>query len=618
MICIILVAGHGVVLEKEIQEDTSGNFAHLIGIPKALLPASAGAETGTILDCWWSALKSRQQFAEVYLVTNADKYKYYERWASAQEFPISNILNNGSTTLQNSIGAIADLNLVIQCKHIKRDIMVVAGDMLFNHNFEMGQVIDYFRLKKGSLSIYYELAEDETTLHRGIVEVDEASGRITKFLEKPQPHETTSRKASPVFYCLKKECLPLISTYCGQHTTRDARTLGKFMEWFVTQTTVYGMKLPTKFQLIGQIGLSEYKQWSAWFSSNQAQISSHPQPITCRCYARIGLIGNPSDGYFGKTISVTISNFWADVTIMESSRLKLAMHPLNDPTEFGSLSDLYGTSLKEGYLGGLRLLQATCKRFYQYCATHGIALARRNFTLRYDTNIPRQVGLAGSSAIISATLKCLMKFYNLTDKDIPKPLQPTFVLEVEKSELFIQAGLQDRVVQVYEGLVYMDFSKDIMDAHGYGVYEYLPISNLPSLWLAYLADPSDSGKIHSDVKQRWLRGDSEVIEAMKKFAELTDKAKVAIESRDYGSLADLMDQNFDLRRKLYGDDVIGEANLLMVDIARKHNSSAKFPGSGGAVIGMCRDPSKKMALMQELQEYGFVFCDVEPYISSVL
>eukprot|EP00731_Ephydatia_muelleri_P038563 Em0807g2a len=513
------------------------------------------------------------------------RYKYYERWASSHEFPISNILNNGSTTLENSHGAIADLNLVIQCKHIKRDVMVVAGDMLFNHNFEMGQVVDYFRLK--------------------------------------------------VFYCLKKESLPLISTYCNQHFTRQTRTLGKFMEWFVTQTVVYGMKLPTKFQLIGQIGLAEYRQWTAWFSANRAQLGSHPQPIMCRCYARIGLIGNPSDGYFGKTISVSISNFWADVTITESSRLKLAMHPLNDPTEFGSLSDLYGTSLKEGYLGGLRLLQATCKRFYQYCAMHGIALARRNFTLRYDTNIPRQVGLAGSSAIITATLKCLMRFYNLTEKacDIPKPLQPTFVLDVEKSELFIQAGLQDRVVQVYEGLVYMDFSKSIMDSQGQctefvefgairlsyynwiiaylspsptllgkglgcdvslsklrstpsillpinlpsvplttmcpspGMYEHLPIGNLPPLWLAYLADPSDSGKIHSNVKQRWLQGDHEVIEAMQKFVELTDKAKLAIESKDHESLANLMDQNFDLRRKLYGDEVIGEANLLMVEIA---------------------------------------------------
>jgi glucuronokinase len=68
----------------------------------------------------------------------------------------------------------------------------------------------------------------------------------------------------------------------------------------------------------------------------------------------------------------------------------------------------------------LRLLQATCKKFYHYCSSRGIALVKRNFTLKYDTNIPRQVGLAGSSAIVAATLKCLMAFFNLTEADMPK------------------------------------------------------------------------------------------------------------------------------------------------------------------------------------------------------
>ena len=80
--------------------------------------------------------------------------------------------------------------------------------------------------------------------------------------------------------------------------------------------------------------------------------------------------------------------------------------------------------------------------------SHRIALTRRNFTLSYDTNVPRQVGLAGSSAIVTATLKCLMAFFNLTSQDMPKTLQPQFILDVEKEELRINAGLQDRVVQV--------------------------------------------------------------------------------------------------------------------------------------------------------------------------
>lgn len=56
----------------------------------------------------------------------------------------------------------------------------------------------------------------------------------------------------------------------------------------------------------------------------------------------------------------------------------------------------------------------------------------------------------------------------------------------------------------------MDFDRDYMNQHGHGKYEKLDISLLPRLWLAYVADPEDSGKVHSNVKQRFLNGDQEV------------------------------------------------------------------------------------------------------------
>ena len=43
--------------------------------------------------------------------------------------------------------------------------------------------------------------------------------------------------------------------------------------------------------------------------------------IETRAFARAGLLGNPSDGYFGKTISVIIKNFGARVTMYESPEL---------------------------------------------------------------------------------------------------------------------------------------------------------------------------------------------------------------------------------------------------------------------------------------------------------
>ena len=58
--------------------------------------------------------------------------------------------------------------------------------------------------------------------------------------------------------------------------------------------------------------------------------------------------------------------------------------------DFGGLRDLHFISRREGYQGGMRLLQAACKRFLEYCVERGIALPKRNFTLSYETNVPRQ------------------------------------------------------------------------------------------------------------------------------------------------------------------------------------------------------------------------------------
>ena len=72
-----------------------------------------------------------------------------------------------------------------------------------------------------------------------------------------------------------------------------------------------------------------------------------------------------------------------------------------------------------------------------------------------------------------ATLRCLMEFYGV---EIPLEAQPTFVLAVEQEELGIAAGLQDRVIQVYEGLVYMDFDKSrARDVDGFTCYDYEPL-----------------------------------------------------------------------------------------------------------------------------------------------
>ncbi len=71
----------------------------------------------------------------------------------------------------------------------------------------------------------------------------------------------------------------------------------------------------------------------------------------------------------------------------------------------------------------------------------------------------------------------------------------------------------------------MNFSEAIMGSKGHGDYQRIDFDLAPPLWLAYIRNPSDSGKIHSNIRQRFNSGDPEVVAAMQKFAELTDQAR---------------------------------------------------------------------------------------------
>lgn len=335
--------------------------------------------------------------------------------------------------------------------------------------------------------------------------------------------------------------------------------------------------------------------------------------IGTRTYSRIGLMGNPSDGFYGKTISSCIRNFYAQVVLMESQRIKIIPHSIHDPTEFADLEELEKTATRDGYYGGIRLIYATCKRFSEYCRENGIELDDRKYSIIYDTNIPRQVGLGGSSAIIVSLIKSLMEFYGLSNKDIPVEIQPSLVLSVETKELGINAGLQDRVIQTYGGTVFMDFDKSVMDKLGHGLYEPMDSKLLPDLFLAYVdGSGKDSGKMHNEVRFRFNQGDKEIIDAMSTFAGYAQEAKKALEEMDYKHFGELMNMNFNLRRKIYGDKVIGESNLRMVEIARNLGAPAKFPGSGGAVIGMYEDECQFNKLKESYTSQGFIFTNIIP------
>jgi len=324
-----------------------------------------------------------------------------------------------------------------------------------------------------------------------------------------------------------------------------------------------------------------------------------------KAYARAGVVGNPSDIFNGKTISLLFDAFQATVKLYETPKLTIVPTD-RDLIHFDHLGDLVTYRRQYGYYGGIRLIDAIIVRFKEYCDQQGIPLQDRNFTVEYDSSIPFGVGLGGSSAIIRAVFAALMRFYGLTEKDIPKPIQPNLILEAETDELDISAGPQDRVVVVYGGLVCMDFTEAAYARNKglHGDYNKLDPAILPPLFIAYKEDLSkSSGKVHNIMRYRAsVEHDRKVLDAMRKKAALVDEALEVLRKGQPQALGPILSRDFDLRKSVYN---ISPENLRLIEIAREQDTHAKQTGSGGAAIGTYQDEEHFKRLQQAYLTNGF-------------
>ncbi|BDC51877.1 hypothetical protein F183_A41920 [Bryobacterales bacterium F-183] len=320
--------------------------------------------------------------------------------------------------------------------------------------------------------------------------------------------------------------------------------------------------------------------------------------IETYAYARAGLLGNPSDGYFGRTIAFLVRDFRARVLLYPSARLEIRASKADTPI-FESIDDLYSTTRWRGYYGGIRILQALIVRFMDYCREQNVALPNRNFTLEYESTIPLRLGMGGSSSIIIAALRALCEYYKV---EIPLPIQARLALETETRELGVAAGPQDRVIQVYEGMVYMDFNQQLMESRGYGEYEPLNATLLPNLYVAYRTSLSEGTEVfHNNIRDRWRRGEAPVVDAMKRWAEIAKEGRDAIVSGDQQKLHRLINENFDLRLSIYEID---RGNLEMIRAARSVGACSHFAGSGGAISGLYHGEEMYQNLVAAMRPLG--------------
>ncbi|MCP5025103.1 MAG: GHMP kinase [Actinomycetia bacterium] len=318
--------------------------------------------------------------------------------------------------------------------------------------------------------------------------------------------------------------------------------------------------------------------------------------------SRVALVGNPSDGFGGRVLAVAVANFGATVHLEPAAGIELVPGD-TDATSWSGLGEFVEQISLYGHLGGVPLMQAAIKTLVDHQRNRGRRLPELGFRLSYETTIPRSVGLAGSSAIVVAVQQALAHHLGI---DLPRTVWPSLVLRAETDEMGIDAGLQDRVAQVYGGVVEMDFGSDrqgTADGVIHGRYEALDASRLPPLYVSYLPTAAEpSGVYHGSLRARYYRGEPGVVESMRRLAGFSAEARAAVTWANRGVLGQLIDATFDVRRALSD---LPPLQVEMVDTARAAGASANFAGSGGAIAGVVPDGDEGLErLTAALAEVG--------------
>jgi glucuronokinase len=274
--------------------------------------------------------------------------------------------------------------------------------------------------------------------------------------------------------------------------------------------------------------------------------------------ARAALAGNPSDGYGGRVLAVTLPQLAARARARAADDLTVSPHS--------------------------ELVAATVRRFARLHAPGATASA-----IAWATTNPRGVGLAGSSAIVIATTRALAALHGIV---LVERTLAEFALAVEVEELGIAAGLQDRVAQAYGGLTFMDFA-------GAGHYERLDPRLLPPILVAWRAETAEeSHDVHGRLRERFAHGDATVRAGMNELAELAAGARNALLAGDRDALRRCVDGSYDVRARVMNLD---PRHVEMIEIARGCGAAANYTGSGGAIVAVCRSDGHRAELRRALE-----------------
>lgn len=212
--------------------------------PKPLLHVAGKPMMEHLLD----HLKPIESIDHTYIVTNAKFADHFQNWATEYQSKHGalnlTIVNDQSTDDSNKLGAIGDINLVLNLEQIDDDIIVVAGDNLLSHS--LGEFETFCREKQAPVLAVYDIGNFDEVKKYNSIEVD-SDGRILFFEEKPANPKSTLIGIALYYY--PKSALSLIRQYVEEGNNPDQP--GRLVEWMYKRIPFYTWVVPGLWYDVG-------------------------------------------------------------------------------------------------------------------------------------------------------------------------------------------------------------------------------------------------------------------------------------------------------------------------------------------------------------------------------
>lgn len=213
--------------------------------PKGLLPIA----DRSILDWILESVKGIQGITGVCVITNHRFAEHFMQWGKESKYPWSiRVVDDGTTTNENRLGAIGDLQFALKQEKIDlEDLLVIAGDNLFD--WDVKSFVEFGKSHRPHpLIAVYDVESRELAKQYGLVLCNQ-DGQVSTFLEKPQDPPTTL--ASCGLYWLPKETRPLLDKYLADGHNPDQP--GHYMKWLAETHRLYALSLKGRWFDIGDL-----------------------------------------------------------------------------------------------------------------------------------------------------------------------------------------------------------------------------------------------------------------------------------------------------------------------------------------------------------------------------